>query len=418
MKKLLAILSAVTLASHAAPQKIMVIGDSQSEEYRFEIPFSAPESDPFESNTKNWIELLSEHRPDSVTFGEYKRNAFEWADVRNAGYEYNWSIPGAFISTFLEVLNSSIFNDQEYLTSKIEILDQIDEVDAIVIFLGGNDIRTVYSKLHRDEPPAGWPQNIIAEMEELIEIIRDETPGIPIIVGDFPNVGGTEKTRLSHPDQRGQNIASEHVANANLLLKQMLEPKDIPLFEVSRVTTDLLDEAAIRIGNIEFLPFGHPENLPRYLLCRDGFHPATATQATIANMIVTALNEETSSNTTPFSDEEILTDILGLDPAADDDYLSWIANFPVPNNSLLADPDGDGLTNLGEYALDSSPLTSDAPRLESDLTFNFTTTPSRNDYVSTRASGSPDLKNWSPIPTAPPFTAPFPFLRLEFSLLK
>lgn len=416
MRKLFGVLSAITLVTQAEPLKVMVIGDSQSEEYRFEIPFSAPESDPFDSNTKNWIELLSEYRPDDFDFGEYKRNAFEWADVRNAGYEFNWSIPGAFISTFLEVLNSSIFNDQEYLTSKLELLDQIDEVDAIVIFLGGNDIRTVYSKLHRDEPPSGWPQNIIAQMEALIEIVRDENSNIPIIVGDFPNVGGTEKTKLSHPDKRGQQIASRHVANANLLLKQMLDPKDIPLFEVSQVTTDLLDDAPIRIGNVEFIPFGHPENPPRNLLCRDGFHPSTATQVTIANMIVTTLNEETTTNTMPFSDDEILTDILGIEPTADDNYLSWIRSFNPSNESLFADPDGDGLENLGEFALNRNPVISDAPQLADNLTLDFQVEPSRLDYVKTEAKGSADLKEWTLISTPPPFTPPNPFLRFEFSL--
>ncbi len=417
MKKLPGIFFALTLAIQAGPKKIMVIGDSQSEEYRFEIPFSAPESNPIESNTKNWIELLSEHRPDDVTFGEYKRNAFEWFDVRNAGYQYNWSIPGAFTATFLEVLNSSIFNDEEYFLSKLELLDQIDEVDAVVIFLGGNDIRTVYSKLHRDEPPAGWPQSLVDEMAEIIEIVQDEDSSVRIIVGDFPDVGGTEKTKLSHPDQRGRKIASQHVAHANQLLKQMLDTRNIPLFEVSRVTTDLLGDEPIRIGNVQFLPFGHPENPPRNLLCRDGFHPATSTQARIANMIVSALNDEAGWAVTPFTDQEILTAILGLDPTIDDDYLAWIGNFAVNNNSLLADLDGDGLENLGEYALNKNPLVPDMPQLIPDRTFDFTLAPLRKAYVKTTPAVSPDLEKWTPFDAPPPFTIPEPFFRLEFHLL-
>lgn len=416
MKSLAGLFSALILTSQAEPLKIMVIGDSQSEEYRFEIPFSAPESDPTESNTMNWIEILAEHRSEDFDFGKYKRNAFEWIDVRNAGYQYNWSIPGAFVFTFLDVLNSSIFDDQEYLTSKIELLDQIDEMDAVVIFLGGNDIRTVYSKLHRDEPPVGWPQSIVAQMEEIIEIVQDENSNVPIIVGDFPDVGGTEKTKLSHPEKSGRKIASQHVANANLLLKQMLDSKNIPLFEVSKVTTDLLSDEPIRIGNIEFLPFGHPENPPRNLLCRDGFHPSTATQARIANMITTALNAELGTVITPLTDEEVLVDILGLDPALDDAYLAWINAIVPEQNSLLADPDGDGLENLGEYALDTNPLSSDMPQVTRDLTFAYHVEPTRTNYVVTRSAGSDDLINWFLIPEAPPITLARPFLRLEFSL--
>jgi hypothetical protein len=88
-------------------------------------------------------------------------------------------------------------------------------MDAVVIFLSDNDIRSVYSKLHRNEPPLGWPQNIIAQVEEVIEIVQDENSNVPIIVGDFPDVGGTEKTKLSHPEKNGRKIASQHVANPN-----------------------------------------------------------------------------------------------------------------------------------------------------------------------------------------------------------
>ena len=417
MKPLSALITILALSALSAePKKILVIGDSQSEEYRFEIPFSAPASAPFESNTQNWIELLAEHRPEEVDFGEYRRNLFSYPDVRDAGYEYNWSIPGALTDTWIEVLNSSFLNDQEYLSSKVTLLDQIDEMDAVVIFLGGNDMNTVYSRLHRNEPPNGWPESVIDQMEEIIEIVQGEDSDIPIVVGNFPDVGGTEKRKLDFPDRAGRDLASQYIADANARLKAMLATKSIPVFEVTRVTTDLISEQPFRLGNVELFPFGHPENPPRNLLCRDGFHPSTSTQARLANMIMTALNEKASWSLTPFSDQEILTDILGLDPAADNEYLAWIDGFAVSNSSLVADPDGDGLDNLGEFALDLNPSLPDAPTAGSEGAFNFTVKASRTEYVTTLPAVSGDLENWTPFPETPPFVLPEPFLRLEFSL--
>jgi lysophospholipase L1-like esterase len=402
----------------AEPRKIMIIGDSQSEEYRFELPFTAPASDPTESNTMNWIEILAEHRSEEFDFGTYKRRLFEWKDVRNAGYEYNWSIPGALTDTWITVLNASFFDDQEYLDSKWTLLDQVDEVEAVVIFLGGNDMSTVYSRLNRDERPPGWPESVIDQIEEIAEKVRDENSTIPIIIGTFPDVGGTEQRQNDFPNEAGRQLASTYIAEANQKLQTFADDEGFPTFDVAKLTLDFIDDAPYRIGNVEFLPFGHPENKPRNLLCRDGFHPSTASQAVIANMIIAALNEALNADLTPLSEEEILVDVLGMDSTIDDDYLAWINAIVPGTNSLLADPDGDGLENLGEFALDLNPLSSDMPALSPQLTFDYSVAESRRDYVSTRAAQSADLINWVTIPGEPPVTPTEQFLRLEFILPK
>ena len=66
MRMVLILLLALAVNGRGVSRKIMVIGDSQSEEYRFEVPFSAPESNPIESNTRNWVELLAERQPDDA----------------------------------------------------------------------------------------------------------------------------------------------------------------------------------------------------------------------------------------------------------------------------------------------------------------------------------------------------------------
>ncbi len=416
MKTLSAILAFGIATAAAMPKKIMVIGDSQSEEYRFEIPFTAPDSNPIEANVMNWIELLSEHRPTEVTFGEYRRTLASYPDVRNGGYEYNWSIPGAFAETWLDVLNSSIFDDQEFLTSNINLRTQIPEMDAVVIFIGGNDVRRIYGPLTRGMPPAGWPGTLIDEVDEIVTEIRREQSDIPIIIGTFPDVGGTEKTQGDHPDKAKRDVASAIVNQANDDLRTYAAGEGIEVFDVAAFTTALIDPAPYRIGNIEFMPFGHPENKPRNLLTKDGFHPSTATQAVIANDIMTALNDSEGWGLTLFTDQEILTDLLGIDPTLDDDYLTWITGFSPTNTSMLADPDGDGLENLGEYALGNNPLTPDMPKVQSDLSFNYTIDQSRRDFVRTTARSSDNLSDWFLVFSDPPFVLPRPFVRLEFSL--
>ena len=45
--QMLALVIAAMLPLSAAPFRLLAVGDSLSEEYRFEIPFSAPDLDPY-----------------------------------------------------------------------------------------------------------------------------------------------------------------------------------------------------------------------------------------------------------------------------------------------------------------------------------------------------------------------------------
>ncbi|MDB2429768.1 SGNH/GDSL hydrolase family protein [Akkermansiaceae bacterium] len=423
MKILLALLLVGTAI--ALPKKVLVVGDSMSEEYRFEIPFSAPASDPTDSNTKNWVELLAEFRSDEITFGAYENNAFSYPDLRNAGYEFNWGVPGAETTLWSAVMRASIFEDQQYLSSQITLLSQVDDVDAIVIFLGGNDIQNNYRELSRNTPPANFPNNIIDQLDDLIDAIRDENSSVPIVIGDFPDVGGTEKRRLDFPDRAIRAIATNYIDQANLALRNYASSRGATVFKVSELTTDLAFENPYRIGNVEFFPTADPENRSRFLFCRDGFHPSTPAQVRLANMIVGALNTGAGWSLTPFSNEETLTDILDIPPGTDDAYLAWVAPFNLPNNSLLKDHDGDGLTQLAEFLLDHNPAFPDAPQINPDGSLIYQTNPSRATFGTVSPSVSRDLTNWSPLSIdefqvlpdgRKKVTSTRPFLRLKFSL--
>ena len=100
-----AALSALLISTaSAAPFRLLAIGDSLTEEYRFEAPFSAPDSNPFVANTFNWVELLHEYREDGFTMGGYEPSLFNYADFRNAGYEYNYGVPGFTAERWEEIL--------------------------------------------------------------------------------------------------------------------------------------------------------------------------------------------------------------------------------------------------------------------------------------------------------------------------
>ncbi len=83
----------------AQPMRILSIGDSLTEEYRFETPFSGPKTEgsdipAIDANTHNWPEIISEYRSQYLSFGSYAPNLLDYRDFRDAGYKYNYGIPG------------------------------------------------------------------------------------------------------------------------------------------------------------------------------------------------------------------------------------------------------------------------------------------------------------------------------------
>ncbi|MGJ8695370.1 MAG: GDSL-type esterase/lipase family protein [Verrucomicrobiaceae bacterium] len=420
MKLLLPVLLLAT--AHAEPLKLLVIGDSQSEEYRFEVPFSAPDSDPFQSNTQNWIEILNILRPTEISFGSYKNDLGSYLDLRNGGFYYNWGVPAAEIETWTQIISSGPIENLLYFVSTNELRGQLKEVDAVVIFLGGNDANSVYFELADDNPPPSWAYSIVSNLGTLVSFIDQQNPDLPIILSNIPDVGATPRTQVRIPEPERRAIARGHIQEANAAIEGFASTLDIPLFDTFALTRELDSPAPYRIGNIEFIPRGDPENRPRYLLCKDGFHPSTPAQAQLANLIINALNQAADFSLTPLSDTEILTH-LGIPADQDDPYLAWVANFLLANDSLFADPDRDGLPTLGEYALNLTPRQHDTLPITQKGIWEFL--PARTDYVTTSASSSTDLKTWTPLDPNEITSLPdgrkriestAPFTRLDFTI--
>ena len=70
----------------ADPLKVLAIGDSMTEEYAYEVSFSAPDSNKTNANVRSWPELLRIFRPNDVTLGPYENQGGSYLDLRNAGH--------------------------------------------------------------------------------------------------------------------------------------------------------------------------------------------------------------------------------------------------------------------------------------------------------------------------------------------
>ena len=80
-------MAAATPLAQAGGLTILTIGDSMTEEYAFEVTFSAPESAPLTANTRNWLEILNQRRgqgsgEDWLFFGSYQSTLFSYPDLR------------------------------------------------------------------------------------------------------------------------------------------------------------------------------------------------------------------------------------------------------------------------------------------------------------------------------------------------
>lgn len=402
-------LLAIALPVSAAPLRVLAIGDSMTEEYAFEIPFSAPASNPTNANARSWPELLRIFRPAEATLGPYESTAFTYGDLRNAGHEWNFGIPGMTTRNWFILINTDDPFDPpsgeplgfSYYDTRRKLIDELYAVEAVVILLGANDLKQEYNDLFNDTEAANFSNGVRNRISAIHDWVRIYRPNVPVVVCTLPDVGATPRISGTYNDPVKQASTRAKIAALNQSILTWAAGKARPpaIARIDHLTDRIFDQQPFHLNGTVFTLPGDPENPPTRVFCRDGFHAATMAQALIANEVMGALEAATGRDLTPFSNREILRNLLGLDP--DQPYLDWIAAAGLGGSGMDEDPDRDGFPNLAEYLLDSPPGSFSPPLAGSFAPGKWLAwQPSANAlrFGTLTAEESADLTEWSPVP--------------------
>jgi len=377
------------IASAPARETVLVIGDSLSREYQFEFA-------QFD-DARNWVEILAENRPDDFDFGDKS------IDQR---YRYNWALPTYSAEDYADDLTSSGFLQRRFQDL---IDDDFDDVDAVVVFLGGNDIDSVYGPVYNGN--SSTTNNIINriedDLEDIIDFVQDDTPNMRMILVNVPHVGATPEVKGDHPTHpvRTQRV-TDALQTIDTRLRALANRKNIGYADILPFTLDLLSDAPYCIGGFPFINEGSDDGDADHIWLggdlSQNFHPNTNGQAIVANAIIEAFNEKYGIGAEPLSEIEIVEDIVGLDTP----YGGWAdaAGLPPSQRGLTLDPDNDGLSNLIEFTLDLDPTQFSSlpePRIEGgNLVFDFNLRHQDCAFSTVEAQVSSDLIGWVAVPEA------------------
>lgn len=386
----------ITCLTSQSALKVMTIGDSLTNEYAIQLPFSAPDSNPSAANTMNWVEILAARRDSEIGFGDYS----------GLGHEYNWGISGYDTIMWMGIIHAGLL-DPEFI-ARAKMWEHYDEVDVVVVMLGGNDVRSRYGDLYDATPgdatATSFINTVITNLEDVIDEIQSINSSLPIVLANVPDLGATPDKIADHPDPLKRANASAIIKDLNTAVASLATSKGATLAPISQLTDQILKPETYYIGALPMVKDKHPENPPTYLFCKGGLHPSTNGQARIANTLLTAINAATSSNINLLPDREIITHLLGLNP--DQPFIDWANNAGLPSLSMTADTDGDGIPNLGEYLLGLNPWSINQSHLTTVqqigntnmLTMSYTPDTDAARLAGTVIKQSTDLSNWSIVP--------------------
>ena len=392
----------------AAPLRVLAIGDSLTEEYAFELPFSAPDSAPLAANVENWPETLSARRAAWFTLGSYSSSPLSYPDLRDGGYKYNYGIPGfrtqdwiaVCQSTISDIFSGDLVTALRYPT-QLALLRHLNEVNVVVIFLGGNDLKSNYTGIFNDPQPPPLLAQAVSNIAYIHDYVRSHAAALPIIIATVPDIGATAGVSATYTDPAKRARARARIAATNASIIAMAAIRGATVARIDTVTDRIFDQVPMDLNGTDFIYAPSPQNSPRPVFCKDGFHPATMVQALIADQLVDALNRATASSIPRLDNREILGPVLGLNP--DQPYLDWAGGA----GGFYENPDGDGLPNLAEFVLATPPTIAGSPFVfETGGRMHFATSAAAQQFAAITVEESTTLIEWQPVPAARIAVAP------------
>ena len=377
-----------------------------TEEYAFELTFSAPDSNTTNANVRNWPELFRIFRPTEVSLGPYESTFGSYADLRDAGHEWNFGVPGFTTRNWVNLLSGNPNSDPLaplYSLTKNKLEDEVWSVDAVVILIGANDLKQDYDSIFNNTAPANFFPALLDRLNTIYAWVNTSRGNArpKIVVCTIPDVGATPQISNTYNTPAKKVATRAKIAAFNQSIITWAAGKNFPptVARIDLLTDRIFDQVPFQINGTVFTLSGSKENPPTQVFCKDGFHASTVAQAYIANEIIGALNIATGRSITKFTDKEILKNVLGLNP--DQPYLDWIAAAGLSGSAMDADPDRDGLSNLTEYLLGTSPKTFGNPLTGSfapGSSLSWTPSAVGLRFGTLTAEESTDLSTWTPVP--------------------
>lgn len=441
-----------------AVESVTVIGDSLTKEYQVTFPGLPGLVDGIDATqpfARNWSEILHERRNAHFDLGLFKNSLFfnRWADLRLLGHEYNWAVPGATARALRNLITGQDLNEitddpdisafipfaPEWDRTAARLTTQVQTTSAAaVLWCGGNDLRfgnsdpscqvggapITYKTIYDGNGTGlGDPQplmnSIKASLQAVARHLRTARPGLPIVVCGVPHVGCTPAVQAEAPTdalRTGRVTAALRALNDGL--REWTEATLGGIWvDTYMLTEDLIEADSLVYGGVTFINGSDvksaadpPAAHHRYLFSHDGFHPGTTLHAIVAQRVQAALRARVPAvfgTSPPLSDREVIVDLLGIPAATGFNEFMAASGAPAGRRGPLDDADGDGLVNLGEFALDGNTAFPGGPVVlpaggheasDHSVTLSWKPRYESNIYAAITCQSSSDFITWTDLP--------------------
>jgi lysophospholipase L1-like esterase len=395
-----------------APPRTFVIGDSLSAEYEtvsWKGLSDITEATAYAEITvpgwvsMSWVEVLGALRPAALNFG----NKGTYLDLRLNGYEYNYAIPGSEALQWRRLVNASPLSDPVYwsvrFTSGFD--EDLEQADCVVIWIGANEFRANYGFIYDGGNPNSLISGLLSDLETVVDYVKNKNNKAKIVLCNLPHLGATPNKRAAHgTSPTGIGRITQATETANQKIATLAAEKGAVLADVYSQTASIVNGETSWFRAVPLHPESHADNHPLYQFTRDGLHPNTCAQIEIARRILAAINTAMNSSIPQITDTEALQ-FLGIHP--DKPYFDWLAANNLPNQPMEGDSDGDGASNLLEYAFDLDPNDPNehlpelaAVSTPSGAQFQWPAlAPDRARHLILTPLSSTNLIDWNPVPS-------------------